>query len=289
MEVTMKKLSYSLLLSMFLLQACGTREVQPPIPASSASQTTATEMKNEAHNQEDVNAPLRESTNDSFVSNGFEDEFQEETVNLVDPLSGYNKFMTTANDKMFIYGLNPLSTTYAAIFPEPLRIGISNAFKNIQFPVRLANNLLQGKFHNAKDETERFLTNSTIGLLGFMDPATNLLHVPEHKEDFGQTLGFYGVGAGFHIVLPFFGPSNVRDLAGLTVDTYASPLVNVKGFEKYKIPDNATQSAGIIALYYVNKNSLELGVYESLKKDAIELYPFMRDIYEEKRRVEIEE
>jgi len=122
-----------------------------------------------------------------------------------------------------------------------------------------------------------------------MDPATNLVHVPEHKEDFGQTLGFYGVGAGFHIVLPFFGPSNVRDLAGLTVDAYTSPLVNVNKYESYKIPENTAQSVAIATLYYVNKNSLELGAYESLKKDAIELYPFLRDIYEEKRRVEIEE
>ena len=186
--------------------------------------------------------------------------------------------MTTVNDKMYIYAFNPLSETYAAILPEPLRIGISNAIKNLQYPIRLSNNLLQGKFKNAADETERFLTNSTIGLLGFMDPATNLVHVPEHKEDFGQTLGFYGVGAGFHVVLPFFGPSNLRDIAGLTLDVYASPLVNIKGFENYKIPDNFGQSVAIATLYYVNKNSLELGQYESLKADALDLYPDRKSV-----------
>ncbi|RLA58542.1 MAG: VacJ family lipoprotein, partial [Epsilonproteobacteria bacterium] len=135
----------------------------------------------------------------------------------------------------------------------------------------------------------RFIINSTVGLLGLMDPAKEYMHIPAHNEDFGQTLGFYGVGPGFHIVLPFFGPSNVRDLTGITIDAYVSPLVNIRGLENYKIPDNFAQSAAIVAWYFVNKNSLESGQYESIKKDAIELYPFLRDIYEQKRVSEIEE
>jgi len=280
----MKRLPYAIAFIVFIFQACSTQEVQPPKQKTTQQKPTQLES-----NSEKVTITSQTATEMPLVENGFENEFQEENVDLIDPLSGYNKVMTNMNDKMYVYGLNPLSKTYGAILPEPLRIGISNAFKNLQFPVRFTNNVLQGKFTNALDETERFLTNSTVGLLGFMDPATNLVHVPVHKEDFGQTLGFYGVGAGFHIVLPFFGPSNVRDLAGLTVDAYTSPLVNLKGHEKYKIPNNATESVAIISLYYINKNSLELGQYESLKEDAIELYPFLRDIYEEKRRVEIEE
>ncbi len=278
----MKTLSYSLLLFTFLFQACSTQEAQPP------RQTYASQESPEPQPASEEKA-LKSNTLSSTDSSGFDSEFQEEDVDLIDPLSGYNRAMTTVNDKMYIYAFNPLSETYAAILPEPLRIGISNAIKNLQYPIRLSNNLLQGKFKNATDETERFLTNSTIGLLGFMDPATNLVHVPKHQEDFGQTLGFYGVGAGFHVVLPFFGPSNLRDIAGLTLDVYASPLVNIKGFENYKIPDNFGQSVAIATLYYVNKNSLELGQYESLKADALDLYPFLRDIYEQKRQVEIEE
>ncbi|NOR56756.1 MAG: VacJ family lipoprotein [Sulfurovum sp.] len=280
----MKTLTYTLIPFLFIFQACGTQEAQPPKPDKTLQTNTSNNTETNLESNDLSNTPLT-----STDANGFDDEFQEEHADLVDPLSGYNRAMTTVNDKMYIYGLNPLSKTYAAILPEPIRIGISNAIKNLQYPIRLSNNLLQGKFKNAADETERFLTNSTVGLLGFMDPATNLVHVPVHKEDFGQTLGFYGVGAGFHVVLPFFGPSNVRDIAGLTLDAYASPLVNIKGFESYKIPDNFGQSAAIATLYYVNKNSLELGQYESLKEDAIELYPFLRDIYEEKRQVEIDE
>ncbi len=105
---------------------------------------------------------------------------------------------------------------------------------------------MQGKLQNVSDETERFIVNSTIGLAGIMDPAQTYMNIPAHKEDFGQTLGHYGVGPGFHIVLPFLGPSNLRDLTGITLDAYLSPLVNVRGLENYKIPKNLGQSIGIV-------------------------------------------
>ena len=124
-----------------------------------------------------------------------------------------------------------------------------------------------------------------------MDPAKNHMKIPilPHNEDFGQTLGHYGIGSGFHVVLPFLGPSNIRDLAGITLDAYASPLVNVKGWENYKIPDNLGQSIGIVTVHFINKNSLHLGEYENLKQDAVDLYPFLRDTYEQKRISDITE
>ncbi len=220
----------------------------------------------------------------------FKEEFEtQETSNDFDPLIGYNRAMTTFNDKMIIYALNPISEAYATVIPQPLRIGLSNFIKNISFPVRLTNNLLQGKLQNVSDETERFIVNSTVGLAGIMDPAQTYMDIPEHKEDFGQTLGYYGVGPGFHIVLPFLGPSNLRDLAGVTLDAYVSPLVNVRGLVNYKIPQNLEQSLGIVAVHMINRTSLNLGRYESIKKDAIELYPFLRDIYEQKRVSDINE
>lgn len=217
----------------------------------------------------------------------FEDEFEDQTKEIKDPLSNYNRMMTSANDAMIIYALNPVSEVYSHILPKPLRTGINNAIHNLQFPIRVTNNLLQGKFKNVSDEVERFIVNSTVGLAGFMDPAKHYMNIPAHNEDFGQTLGHYGVGPGFHIVLPFFGPSNVRDLAGITVDAYLSPLVNVRGIEGYKIPKNFAQSTAIVALHFVNKTSLHLGEYESLKKDALDLYPFLKDIYEQKRAADI--
>lgn len=219
----------------------------------------------------------------------FDDEFGEEETNLYDPLEAYNEIMTSFNDTLFTYILNPISQKYAYVIPEFMRIGISNALHNLQFPIRFTNNVLQAKFHNASEETVRFLVNSTIGIGGLFDPANTQLHLYPHKEDFGQTLGYYGVGSGFHVVLPVLGASNLRDIVGLTVDGYLSPLIYDKRLIKYKIPQNYTQSFGIYGWDAINKNSLHLGAYENLKKDAIELYPFLRDIYEQKRTSDIEE
>ncbi len=272
----MRSLFCFLIISMFGFQGCSTKQVDTPIQQEEKENATSA-----------VTPPTDETEVEEITE--FEDEFEDETQTRTDPLKDYNEMMTSFNDGVITYALNPVSKAYAYILPEFIRIAISNAFHNIQFPVRFANNLLQGKFQNVSDESERFIVNSTVGLLGLMDPAKDLMHILPHNEDFGQTLGFYGVEPGYHIVLPFFGPSNVRDLAGISVDMYLSPLVNIRGLENYKIPDNFAQSTAIAVWYFVNKNSLELGQYESIKKDAIELYPFLRDIYEQKRVADIEE
>ena len=233
-------------------------------------------------------------TNDTqHETDTFEDEFSvSEEKSITAPnsiLYSYNTGMTSFNDGFITYALSPISKGYGYVLPEPLRIGISNAYKNIQFPVRFTNNILQGKWKNSVEEFGRFVLNSTLGLAGLLDVSTYQFHIPKHEEDFGQTLAYYGIGSGFPIVLPFLGPSNARDLVGLTVDAYASPLVNVRGLDNYKIPNNFGQSTAIVAGYLINQKSLELGQYESLKKDALELYPFLQDIYEQKRTADIAE
>jgi len=230
------------------------------------------------------------SIDDEEDTETFNEEYTEEpSIAMSDPLSGYNRMMTSFNDTLFIYFFNPVSEGYAYIFPEAIRISLSHFIHNIQFPIRFTNNLLQGKFQNTSDELERFIVNTTVGIGGLFDPATAYLKIPSHNEDFGQTLGYYGVGAGYHIVLPFLGPSNIRDIIGLTLDGYTSPLIYTSGLKKYKIPQDYLQSAGIYTLDVLNKNTLNLGAYESLKKDAIDLYPFLRDIYEQKRTADIAE
>lgn len=220
----------------------------------------------------------------------FEDEFaSQEEIDTLDPLSAYNRVMTNFNDTLFIYVVNPVSQGYATVIPEFVQESLSNFSHNIQFPIRFANNLLQKKFQNSLEETERFIVNSTVGIAGIFDPARTYMNILAHNEDFGQTLGFYGVGSGFHVVLPFLGPSNIRDIIGLTTDGYISPLIHLKGLHKYKLPRNYRESFGIYGLQILNKNALNLGAYESLKKDAIDLYPFLRDIYEQKRLSDIQE
>ncbi|PHS37446.1 MAG: ABC transporter [Sulfurovum sp.] len=279
----MKFLHFYFIITFFIFQGCSTQQADPQANTShieTAETTSDTSTKPVTATDKNTEA----------FDNEFETEFAEsEKTEVSDPLSGYNRSMTSFNDAFFTYALNPVSKAYAAIIPQPLRLGLSNFIHNIKYPVRLVNNLLQLKFQNISDETERFIVNSTVGLAGFMDPATHYMNIPVHDEDFGQTLGHYGAGSGFHLVLPFLGPSNARDTLGLFPDMYLSPLVNLKSYDQYRIPSNFAESIAVYAVEVTNKNSLRLGEYESLKKDALDLYPFLKDIYEQKRASEIAE
>lgn len=243
--------------------------------------------------KDDVLKNTTQSTSKKQIDDDFSDGFDEDFAKVkevFDPLSGYNRVMTTFNDKVFIYVLNPTAKGYAYILPQTVRSGVSNFFNNLLFPLRFTNNLLQLKFQNSLEELGRFLLNTTFGLAGFMDPAKTEYGWQAHDEDFGQTLGFYGVGEGFHIVLPFLGPSNLRDLVGLAADSYVSPLSNTGASDiRYKIPNNLTQSLAITAGETINATSLRLGLYESLKKDAFDLYPYFRDLYNQRRNTLIKE
>ena len=235
---------------------------------------------------ENAPAALKNTVKDElegeFLEDELEDEFaREDEIDVVDPLRGYNELMTVVNDRFYFWILQPVATGYRAVLPQNIRKGIARAFINIQFPMRFVNNALQLKFERAAGEAERFVLNTTIGILGFTDPAKEWFGLPPHPEDFGQTLGHYGAGGGFHIVLPLLGPSNLRDALGKVTDLY---LLDPVG----KINDRRVVTAARV-IETVNKTSLELGQYESLRQDAIDLYPFLRDIYEQNRNKQIKE
>ncbi len=207
---------------------------------------------------------------------------QKESAEVWDPLEGYNRLMTGFNDFVFIWVLDPVARGYRFILPEVVREGIANFFTNLMYPVRLVNNLLQFKFRNAVDETARFVVNSTIGLAGLWDPAKDYGKVQAHDEDFGQTLGFYGVGPGPHLVLPFFGPRNLRDAVAMYPDSrYLDP-------QSYYW-DTTEQRIGSYVVEVVNEASLNIGVYQNLKEGVMDYYTFFKVAYEEKRAKEIEE
>lgn len=224
---------------------------------------------------------------DFFVDDGFSQEFKEETE-IFDPLEPYNRVMTSVNDYLYVNLLTPTARAYSKVLPKDARVGISNFFQNITFPIRFVNNILQFKFSYALEELGRFGVNSTVGILGFMDPAREYLNLQERKEDFGQTLGYYGVGEGFHIVMPLLGPSNLRDRLGSFADGYIAPPSYYSVFSD-KITDKFLESMAINTFNSINSTSLNLGQYESIKKDAIDLYPFLRDSYTQIREKEIKE
>ncbi len=236
-------------------------------------------------------AGLEAEGTDDFESGfdaAFEEEFKVETADEFDPLSDYNRAMTTFNDGLFTNVLFPVARGYRYVVPEPGREAVSKFFNNLHFPVRFVNNLLQLKLLNTGEETLRFVVNSTVGLLGFFDPAEAWLGLEGHEEDFGQTLGHYGVGGGFHIVLPIFGPSNLRDTVGMTVDWYIDPAVYWET-RYYNIYANYYEGLGVRSAELLNESSLHIEEYESLKKDAVDLYPFFKNVYRQNREKKISE
>jgi len=216
----------------------------------------------------------------------FADEMEVEEV--YDPLKSYNRFMTGTNDNLYIYVLKPVSNGYKAVVNKEIRLSVKNFFRNIGYPIRLINNLLQGKFSNATEETGRFLINSTVGLLGLFDPAKTHFELEAHNEDFGQTLGFYGVGAGPHIVLPIFGPSNLRDVFATYPDSSLNPIYYNED-RGYNLVNHFDKSIALKAYKTVNNTSLSGDSYDKMKQDAVDLYPYLRDVYEQHRNKQIEE
>jgi phospholipid-binding lipoprotein MlaA len=218
------------------------------------------------------------------------DEFgtQEEAVSkpVFDPLRGYNRVMFKFNDKMYYWVLKPVSKGYGKVVPEPVRLSFKRFFHNIRFPIRFVNNILQIKMKGSGRELARFVTNSTLGLLGFFDPARAWWGIEPSEEDFGQTLGHYGVGGGFPIVLPFLGPSNLRDALSLYPDYYLDPIAYTPHDEKVFF--NTTYIA-VGAAQIINDTSLRLGTYENIKKNALDPYTFVRDAYKQNRDKKIKE
>jgi len=210
-----------------------------------------------------------------------EEEFEvAEAEPVIDPLSGYNRVMTQVNDKVYFWALKPVAQGYRAVVPEGGRLAVGHFFRNLLMPVRFVNNLLQLKLQQAGTELTRFIVNSTVGVLGFGDPAGDYFGLQAYPEDFGQTLGHYGIGSGFHIVLPLLGPSNLRDTFGLIPDYYLDPVSHI---------DHSETALAVKAYKTVNHTSLHIGEYESLKNDAVDLYTFLRDGYEQRREQQIKE
>ncbi|VAY87487.1 Surface lipoprotein [hydrothermal vent metagenome] len=218
----------------------------------------------------------------------FLDDFKEEDNVQSNPFEGYNIFMTNFNDGLYFYAVNPVAHGYSNVIHKSIRKSISNLFHNMLYPARVVNNILQGKMLNAAEETSRFIINTTVGVFGLFDPAIKYLKLNPHNEDFGQTLGYWGVSSGYHVVLPFLGPSNLRDIFGMYSDSMFNPI-EYYGKRVYNLSESYDYSLTVEAYKKLNYTSLHLGEYEELTKDAVQLYPYLKDIYEQYRNKLIKE
>lgn len=232
-------------------------------------------------NPENNASPEVSSDESDFGFDEFEAEFESFKVN--DPLSGYNKMMTRFNVALYTYALRPIAKGYEFVMPEFARLGIKNFASYINMPIRFLGNVLQLKFKEAGTELKRFGVNTIFGFFGLIDAASKA-QIPLHHADFGLVLAHWGVGGGFHFVLPVLGPSNLRDTLSIPVNWYASPITYAATYDSSAWIN--WLSVGITSFVMINEVSLNTPTLDEIFYKTPNLYPFLRDAYE-KRRMEM--
>ena len=197
------------------------------------------------------------------------------TPNPDDPFERYNRAMFAFNDTLDKYALKPVAKGYKAVTPDMVDKGVTNFFSNIDDVIVLVNDIFQLKIKQAASDTTRIVFNTIIGLGGLIDVSTEF-GLPKHNEDFGQTLGYWGVSSGPYFVLPFFGPSDIRDAGGFTVDTVEfDPLA--------KIPKKSERYTAI-SLKYIDIRADLLKATDIIDATAIDRYAYIRDAYMARRK-----
>lgn len=197
-----------------------------------------------------------------------------ESQQLSDPLEGFNRGVyafNTAADKAI---LKPVATVYHAVLPDPAERSVGRFFRNLGEPLNIINNLLQGKVDGALHSTYRFAVNSTIGFFGLFDVA-NAYDVDEKREDFGQTLASWGVKPGPYVMLPFLGPTNLRDGVGRVVESASYYPIN-------EITESSQGRFGLFALRTIDNRVGLFGADDTLD-NQLDPYLFLRDAYQSNR------
>lgn len=191
-----------------------------------------------------------------------------------DPLESYNRAMYRFNDDFDKAFVQPAARAYKYVTPTVVNRGVTNFFNNIDDVTSFVNNVLQFKMSRAGSDVGRIFINSTVGVLGFFDVATNV-GLQSYKEDFGQTLGYWGMEPGAYFILPLLGPSSIRDTIGWAGDIVTDPFFSIETDEIYW---------GFVALRIVDRRADVLNVTEILEDASVDPYVFLRDAYLQRRR-----
>lgn len=198
-----------------------------------------------------------------------------------DPIEGFNRGVFAFNQVLDHYLIRPAAWAYREVVPVFARDRVHDFLNNIRTPVILTNDLLQGEWDRADFTIRRFFINTTIGVVGFVDVAGSI-GIPFHSEDFGQTLGVYGVGEGPYLVLPVLGPSNVRDATGLVVDTAIDPLT-------YLVWSDGNSYIGYSrgGATGLDQRSRNIDATDDIERNAVDIYAAYRSLYHQYRESEI--
>ncbi|HWA31795.1 MAG TPA: VacJ family lipoprotein [Rhizomicrobium sp.] len=197
-----------------------------------------------------------------------------------DPFENTNRQVFAFDQKLDRYVLAPVAQGYVDVVPDPARDGIHNFLLNLDLPVTFVNDLLQGEGERAAQDFARFAMNSTFGIGGLFDPATGA-GIPYNKEDFGQTLGTWGVGEGPYLVLPFLGPDPPRDATGQIVDIFFDPTTYIS------LREHFYYSAGRQTLWILDLRSRNLGTMDQIERSSVDYYASVRSLYRQKRNNDI--
>jgi phospholipid-binding lipoprotein MlaA len=252
-----------------------------PVPAAGAEKPSDEYGNVTEEEAASVATTAGEETSDEY-GNVTEEEADGEASRIADPIEPWNRAMYHVNDKLYFWLFKPVARGYRYVVPEDVRGIFSKFYENLKAPVRIVNNVLQGKLGYAGIELSRFLINSTIGVGGLKDCAKECFGINGHDADFGQTLGKYGVGFGFYIVWPLLGPSSPRDTIGLLADRALTPTTY------FGSQSMSPESAGLSIHEKINYTSFHIGDYEALKDAAIDPYVAMRDAYVQFRKKVLE-
>ena len=194
----------------------------------------------------------------------------------MDPLESRNRSIYTFNENLDKAILEPSAEVYDYITPNMLQKGFNNFFYNVNYPITIVNQLLQGNIEEALQDTLRFTINSSIGVFGLFDPASSM-GLPQHDEDFGQTLAVWGVKEGPYLMLPFFGPKTLRSLTGDFTDVLFNPLLNI----------NDTNLKMKVNLINIFQDRSDLSALEEELDNSFDPYQFIKDSYTQNRLYKI--
>ena len=261
----------------------------PPAPAdegiaaggdNSVLQTTATDNASAVPGQ----PPLpgtgdTEGTGESGFLTAAGEQEEAPTPAIADPIEPVNRGIFYVNDKLYRWVLKPVAKGYKYVVPEDVRIAVRNFFFNLATPIRAVNTLLQGKIKDTGTELARFGINSTIGMAGLFDAAKDF-HLVRKDEDTGQTLGVYGLGNGFYLVLPILGPSSARDTVGLAGDTFLDPTTYLLSWEA---------ALGTRFVRAQTDLTFRINEYEELTDAAVDPYAAVKDVYIQYRAKKVRE
>ena len=194
----------------------------------------------------------------------------------MDPLESRNRSIYTFNENLDKAILEPSAEVYDYITPNMLQKGFNNFFYNVNYPITIVNQLLQGNIEEALQDTLRFTINSSIGVFGLFDPASSM-GLPQHDEDFGQTLAVWGVKEGPYLMLPFFGPKTLRSLTGDFTDVLFNPLLNI----------NDTNLKMKVNLINILQDRSDFSTLEEELDNSFDPYQYIKDSYTQNRMYKI--